>query len=71
MASACRQQRSASEVGHLKCGLQGEAEELRAKLVDSRQQVQGHEQMIRWLNNQVLCAAQHNLICFSVSACMR
>lgn len=39
------------------CGmfcLQAEVEDLRGKLEDSKTQLQGNEQMIRWLNNQVL-----------------
>ena len=35
-------------------GVQAEAEELRGKLEDARAQVNSNEQMIRWLNNQVL-----------------
>ena len=34
--------------------VQAEAEELRGKVEDARAQVQSNEQMIRWLNNQVL-----------------
>ena len=33
--------------------VQDEAASLKSKLEDSRKQLQGNEQMIRWLNNQV------------------
>lgn len=35
------------------CVAQEDKENLRSKLEESKQQLQGNEQMIRWLNNQV------------------
>ena len=35
------------------CTMQEDKENLRGKLEESKHQLQGNEQMIKWLNNQV------------------
>lgn len=46
---------------------QGEMEELQGKLADARQALEGNDQMIRWLNNQVRTRSWHR----HLSAAMR